>query len=554
MKSGMPGAFARKVAKCRPLNSWLACSKAMLIDCVSKNANRLIISQVRQRLFQEKQRCSQLEAEVRSQEERQAGLHGKLQAERSRYTALERELLTLQHAFGTTTILKPQSRGNPFASPQMHGGGGGKHGNVPYESELSRERAAVAVERQPPPVQNTQERPRGLTEAAAERKPSWDSGDDARAGATMSMTHADDELARSSLQAPEDAQRRPTSLRMMGQEKPDADAALSSQRRSWQLPRSDPDTWKRTARVNGPPPILASRTPPARAVHVDRTKAHLRNWLLRRTGIVYEDEHIALEMMAETSLARRERCGGEEGSSFGSAALEQSCRFEISMVNRCGQSVEQPRCGLMDAGHFAPFRTKLAVRQGGQTKKSALAPQERLVLEGELEVLSPYEATPQAEVSFLLADNTCSMLRLRLPLSIALFLAPCQLSSGEFQELWTSSDFVQAEVACVFPVSPIFSQPGGNFYYTKGLELGGSLCIIDGISDHPDDVTLCGRMQPASLVRCGGASSTAEPEILVRAELGSPAGDRTACRLTVRSASYLVSRGVYQVLLDVLCK
>lgn len=211
---------------------------------------------------------------------------------------------------------------------------------------------------------------------------------------------------------------------------------------------------------------------------------------------------------------------------------------------------------MRDAGHFAPYRVKLAVRGEGQqvAAKSALWPQQRLVFEGELEVLSPYEVPPQAEVSFLLADNLCCTMRMRLPLSLALFLVSADISTARFGQLWTSPEFCAAEVACVFAVAPIFVEAGGFFYFSKGLELGGALQIIHGADESPDSLALAGCMEPASLVLSSVASSSAASEVLVRAELGSPSGDRATCRLTVRSASYLVSRGISQVLLDVLCK
>merc|ERR1712232_832595 len=81
------------------------------------------------------------------------------------------------------------------------------------------------------------------------------------------------------------------------------------------------------------------------------------------------------------------------------------------------------------------------------------------------------------------------------------------------------------------------------FFYSKCLELGGLLSPIVAADDAPQSTVL------ASSYPQHGVPS----EVLVRTELGCPRGEASECRIAIRSASYLVNRGLGQVFLAALC-
>merc|ERR1712014_560941 len=125
------------------------------------------------------------------------------------------------------------------------------------------------------------------------------------------------------------------------------------------------------------------------------------------------------------------------------------------------------------------------------------------------------------------------------------FITPARPSSDRFKEVWDSPEFVQHEVAFVCTVRSTFLDAGGFFFYSKCLELGGLLCPLQGVDSSPQGVALAAAHS--------ATPRSASKELLVRAELGSPHGDRGACRIVIRSASYMLNRGLARVLLDALC-
>lgn len=198
--------------------------------------------------------------------------------------------------------------------------------------------------------------------------------------------------------------------------------------------------------------------------------------------------------------------------------------------------------------------------------------QQRCTFRGRLEVFGPFGAGPRCELSYRCNDDLGLRVVLRLPFSIAQFIAPTrQLERRPALGLWSSPDFSQAEVACVCLVRRELldyesgSKSAAPLALWRCLEIGGALVRL------PEPATAGGRLQSALFASAYPQRVGVQQEVLVLAELGAPAGycehaaggrprggeegpiERRCCRVAVRSTSHLVSKAVAQALLDVIC-
>merc|ERR1712060_471515 len=191
------------------------------------------------------------------------------------------------------------------------------------------------------------------------------------------------------------------------------------------------------------------------------------------------------------------------------------------------------------------MQKELPLHSGRQSAdKTATSARRPLVFSGTLEIRGPMDATPQVELTYLFPDNTSCQARFRLPLTLARFLLPAQMSPASFLSLWNSLDQSNVEVAFVCAVRRVFVESGGLFLLGKCLELGGCLRPLHGVDESS---------QGFVLVSSYSQGSTAPTNILVRVELGGPRGENNLCRVSVRSVSYLVNRGLANAFVDMLC-
>merc|ERR1739849_28360 len=109
------------------------------------------------------------------------------------------------------------------------------------------------------------------------------------------------------------------------------------------------------------------------------------------------------------------------------------------------------------------FQLKIQAQAG----MNSIRPGQKGAFRGELEVISPFDTCPHAEISYLLSDNLCCTAVVRLPLPITRLMSPCQPSTGRFVELWNAPDYVQAEVAFACLVRRAFLDAGGLYFFTK---------------------------------------------------------------------------------------
>lgn len=476
--------------------------KTRLSAAEAKVAERdALLTQTRQRLFDEKNRCSQLEDDIQGRDAMRSTLQGKLQGERTKFAALEREQRLLQHACGLGTVQRGTSDLRVLSAPRAFGNQKYGRGSPADESaeEMSR-----AVRTGAPKVLDNDE---------------------------LAVSIAPDGRAQISAEAPAEAP-----LQRLARNRPENDDGASGGRSMAAsrapafaiLPRSDIEIWARTARVDGPPAVLVSRSPPATPDLLGRVCGNFRNLLAKPKGPLYEDEHVVVEM----ALA-----------SVGTAgASEQHRAFEARVVNRGSQPLGQVRLRGAELGRPMSFDLRLEPLHTGAA--STVWPQGALGFQGRLDVLSPYEAGPQAELHYLLPDNSPCTAIFRLPLTVAQFMAPVRISAPRFLELWLSPEFVQAEVAFICTVRSAFLQAGGNFLFAKSLELGGTLSPLEGLEASPEGLVLAGSLPPLRPAS----------EVLVRAELGGLGGrgERGLCRVAIRSVSYMVSRGLARVIIDIL--
>lgn len=450
-----------------------------------------LLSETRQRHFAEQRRSSQLEEELRRCSAQFAAMQEKLNEERSAHENTKRELLSLKHAFKTTAVLQAS---------------GGLEVAAAERARLVRQSVAYGATNGAPKADAEAQLPPSSSSSAP---PKVTQGDElAACGASEKPLQA---LSRQSRKATES-----------GLDTPDG-TGTDAVRTAPFFKRTSPEVWSRSVRVQGPPAVLVSRSPPASAECVERACYHFRSLLAQRRGALYEDEHVYIEMAVS-------------GDSSSSGA--RSCCFEFAVTNRTANTLQSVQIVPAEASAHRHF--ELRTQAGGQSVRS----RQRVCVKGVLEVMSPFEAAPQVDLSYLLPDNLCCRVRLRLPLSIARFMVPCLPSSSRFAELWGSPEFLQAEVTFVCPVRRAFLDAGGHFFYCKCLEMGGLFQSLPGLDESPSGVVLV-----SSYPQRGDLPA----EVLVRTELGEPRGEASACRVTIRSASYMVNRGLAQVFLDVLC-
>mmetsp|Transcript_13569 Transcript_13569/g.30904 ORF Transcript_13569/g.30904 Transcript_13569/m.30904 type:complete len:1175 (-) Transcript_13569:88-3612(-) len=324
------------------------------------------------------------------------------------------------------------------------------------------------------------------------------------------------------------------------------------------LPRTLAPDWIRTPHMHRAPSAIAARIPTPAPALVQQADVLFRNMLGRQQGWFYEDEHLALAVSVGKPLVSRPQTS--------TAAL----RFEVLIANRGRHPIhkvllqpgpQNPLYGVRGSGLTLVEMQIQADPMGGQNATFSgrhghpLSPGHKLNFRGELKARGPFEAGPQIELSYLLPDDQQCRSRLRLPITVARFMAPAQqVNAARFIALWTSEAYAQSEVAFLIPVRDALLESGATFAHGHLLELHGVFCPVPGVDESPWAATL------ASLY----LQRSARPEVLVRAELGGPGGplsafdkrpgrktdaEHTLCRVEVRSASQLVSRAVAQALL-----
>lgn len=267
----------------------------------------------------------------------------------------------------------------------------------------------------------------------------------------------------------------------------------------------------------------------------ERTCTNFRRLLVNHQGPLYEDEHVVLELAV---------------SSRSDKAQPDLCSFEVSVQSRSRQSLHQVSLYPVDMGTSCALSIKMQKEQptysGKQgTEKNLSASRRSLRFSGLLEIRGPIEVVPQVELSYLFPDNTSCQARFRLPLTLARFLHPVQMTPPSFLNLWSSLDQMNVEVAFVCAVRRVFLESGGLFLLGKCLELGGCLKPLLGVDDSSQGFVL------VSSYPQGGTSNSMN--VIVRVELGGPRGENHICRVSVRSVSYLVNRGLANVFIDMLC-
>jgi len=302
------------------------------------------------------------------------------------------------------------------------------------------------------------------------------------------------------------------------------------------LERSASEVWAQTPRMAGSPGALVARSPPAPPGSAERTIANFRSLMVCEEGPFYKDDKLTFTL--STSIG---------STSVGRPTLE----FEAVVFNHGSVPVKQLQLQSMEATHIHACDLKLVSGGGVAT---ALWPHQNYRCSGRLEVFAPFQAGPQMELSYMLADDMWCRAHLRLPLAVTRLLAPAPGCDGErFVQLWESDTFRAGEVAILCPVRGAVVAAGLPSSCARCLEFGGKMCPVPGVVESKGSIVL------ASLYpnRHG-----APPEVLVRAELGGPKGlDRpgaptdgvVACRLAVRSGSHAVNRALAQAALDVLC-
>lgn len=463
------------------------------------------LSDTRDRLFAATARVRFLESELENHNTEVAALQGRQRDGRVREQALDRELVRLRFALSrggqqswqdaerAPQGLRPGTAGPPGAtmgSSVLYGSSG--------SAALSPGSALVGEARRSSPVRRVhlQDELAAAANAATSRSDALDSECDA-------MTFNDDIGASP---AP-------------------------------RLPPTPADVWARTPRTEGAPSALTMRSPLAAPELVERVCANFRQLLTSHRGLLLEDDHVALELNFPLS---HEYC--EPGG----------CACEIVVRNRGGRVLQGVAvvpvgsCGTDDLASSTESPVRLSVEDTSAEPGGPLRPGQRSQFLCRVHMLSPFEVAPQVELSYLLHDDLACRSRLRLPLTVAKLMRSVQISGGELLEFWASPEFARAEVAFVCPARRPFLESGGLFLLDKCLELGGALHPMQGVDSHPQGAVLVGAFGPQQR----GAETT----VLVRAELGDPRshGDVRACRVAVRSANYLINRGLAHAILDVL--
>merc|ERR1712136_709927 len=241
-------------------------------------------------------------------------------------------------------------------------------------------------------------------------------------------------------------------------------------------------------------------------------------------GCLYSDENVKMSFMV-TKLSKTGRLG---------------CLFEVCVESLSNYGLQQVRFEPVETSHRA-FKLDLS---GGHAGSVSLAAHGRCVFGGKFDVFGPFEENPQVELSYLLVDNLCRRARLRLPLMVTTFMSGLQLHASKFFEAWNMQEFARTEFVFVCRLRRALLQAGGFFQYMKCLELSGALKQLPGLDDAATSVVL------ASAFPLRDSSSS----VLVRAELATAPSDKGTCRITLRSASNVLNRGLARVLCTMLCE
>jgi len=491
-----------------------------------------LLSQVRQRLFKERAHTNELQEQLKAcgtdREALQLQWERQVEKERSKTAAVERDLLCMQHAIETTSSLRaafPSSRRAQSASGVQRITTGSKA--TPQHSYAARQAAmdvgkTMRFEATPPMTQ------RLVQSGRAERSADKDSqnlfGADAIGEAPRVSEHDELSSTVNELKSIRLGSSALDDLTLRSRERMNAEQASASL-----LDKTTPDGWARTPKVSTLLPVVLGRSPPPLPEWVERTTANYRALLSRPRGHFYEDEHILVQLASHKESGSRSRC-----------------HFDINVTNKSAQSLhhfmlvagEQPQFGAMVI-HVEHDPASI----GGYT----LWPKQTCALRGYMEALGAFEFGPEIVFSYLLPDSLCVKATVRLPLTVTKFVEPAKLAASSFVGLWESSEFARGEVTFIATVREAFLRPGGLYLLQQALELSGCFTPVIGVDGSPYSCVYAAR---CSLI---GSAGGAAKEVLLRAELGGPEGHSPCLRVAVRSVSYIVNRGVGQVILDAIC-
>ena len=130
---------------------------------------------------------------------------------------------------------------------------------------------------------------------------------------------------------------------------------------------------------------------------------------------------------------------------------------------------------------------------------------------------------------------------LTIPVAVAKFCVPVQLSSQALLDKWTCRDFEESEESCKFAIQREELKSFSNIAVLA--ELGGSLPSQRGVDPNPR----------GQIFACALEINNRVKEVIARVEL-SPADQRgpVQCRITVRSVQAVLSKAIISNLLDVL--
>lgn len=290
--------------------------------------------------------------------------------------------------------------------------------------------------------------------------------------------------------------------------------------------RSSAEAWDRTPVLQKASDALVARVPAASTACAREANSNSRRLLSEQEGPLYTDENVSVHLMfLGTSKRGHLQCSFE-------LALENRCRFALQQLKVAPSA--GPSAGNRQASATQPFT--MSISQGA----ASVQPSQTIRLTGRLELLTPFDEGPCVEISYLLVDNLCCRACLRLPIAVTRFMSPVKLPALRFFEVWNSGEFARNEVSFVCSVRQEFLGAGGFFLYAKSLEVGGVLNQLPGL-----DETSQGLVLACTYPHQG---SDVLEFVLVHAELGIPR-DAALCRVTLRSMSYIINRGLANVLL-----
>ncbi|CAD7956502.1 unnamed protein product [Amoebophrya sp. A25] len=150
----------------------------------------------------------------------------------------------------------------------------------------------------------------------------------------------------------------------------------------------------------------------------------------------------------------------------------------------------------------------------------------------------PFTEQPILRLSFLLSDNSPRRIQVKLPISVAKFLDPLELSSTDFFAVWRDADCTVNEETAVVDVGKKWQDAATLAPLARAVCLRDVLKLLPGVDSNPDNLVLAGQFSAA-----GGARHVA----LCRVEIGSGAF-RGKARIALRSTSQKLSKGLSLVL------